>query len=109
MHLLWLLMEFDIHRYLIVNTRGRLDGYEKAMRHINLCAIFVASMKYCSIDRAKSYDEWKKVHDATQKLTDYMDKEIGFPIDSSDEADYDKLALKFFNRFIELAEKCIDK
>jgi hypothetical protein len=104
-HLLWLLMEHGIFRYLLSNTRGRLNGSEKAEQHLNLSAIFVAAKKMCSIDKAKSYDECMIVHDATQKLTGYLDTEIGFPIDEDDDIDYDKLSRKFFDKFIALADE----
>jgi hypothetical protein len=104
-HLLWMLMEWPIHRYLLANTKGRLNGVEKAERHLYMSAIFVASKKRCSIDKAKSYDEWMKVHDATQKLTGHLDTEIGFPIDETDDMDYNKLSRKFFDKFIALAEE----
>ena len=104
-HLLWLLMEFPIHRYLLANTKGRLNGMEKAEKHLALSAIYVAAKKKCSIDKAKSYDEWMIVHDATQKLTGCLDTEIGFPIDETDDIDYDKFSHKFFDKFIALAEE----
>jgi len=103
-HLLWLLMEFAIHRYLMANTNGRLNGHEKAEQHINMCAIFLAYKKLCSINKARNDDDWIKIHNDTQLLTDNLDKEIGFPINETPE-DYEYLARKFFIRFIELAEK----
>jgi len=45
------------------------------------------------------------VHDATQKLTGCLDTEIGFPIDETDDIDYDKFSHKFFDKFIALAEE----
>ena len=45
-HLLWMLMEFSIHRYLLSNTRGRIDGFEKAEKHIELSAIFIAAKTF---------------------------------------------------------------
>jgi hypothetical protein len=103
-HLLWMNMEFPIVRYLLSNTHGRLNGTEKAERHIDLCAIFLASKLFCSIDKARSNDNWIRIHDATRKLTDNLDGEIGFPIFETPE-DYEQLALKFFDRFLELAEE----
>ena len=38
-----------------------------------------------------------------QELTGYLDREIGFPLES-DEPDYDKLAKKFFDKFFAIAE-----
>ena len=107
-HLLWMLMEFSIGRYLLSNSYGRLNGFEKAERHIELCAIFIASKLLCSIDSAKSDERLMLIHDATQKLTGHMDKEIGFPINESP-YDYDELASKFFDRFLELAEEFWDR
>jgi len=104
-HLLWLLMDFPIHRYLLSNTIGRLNGFEKAEQHLALSAIFVAAKKRCDEDQAKRYPEWMIVHDATQKLTDYLDTEIGFPINETDDIDYEMFARKFFDKFIALAEK----
>ena len=103
-HLLWLLMEFPIIRYLLSNTYGRLNGPEKAERHMDLCAIFIASKTFCSIDNASWNEFFMKIHDATRALTDHMDKEIGFPIYERPE-DYDESSRKFFNRFLALAEK----
>lgn len=102
-HLLWMLMEFSIGRYLLSNTHGRLNGFEKAERHIELCAIFIAAKTFSNIDSAKSHEDLMLIHDATQKLTGNLDKEIGFPIDEQPE-DYDELARNFFNKFINLAE-----
>ena len=105
-HLLWLLMEFPIVRYLLSNTHGRFNGSEKAEQHIALSAIFLAYKKMCSLNKARTDDDWMKIHDATTELTDHLDREIGFPIyDRPD--DYDELARKFFDRFIELAEKSL--
>lgn len=103
-YLIWLLMEHAIVRYLLSNTHGRLNGFEKAEQHIELCAIFIAIKMFCSTDKARNNEKIMKIHDATRELTDNMDKEIGFPIFECPE-DYDDLALKFFDRFMEIAEK----
>lgn len=106
--MLWLLMEFPIRRYLLANTHGRLNGNEKAEQHIEMSAIFLACKKMCSIEKARHDDDWIKIHDATQELTDDLDTEIGFPIYETPE-DYDELDRKFFDRFIELAERAFDE
>ena len=103
-HLLWLLMEHSIGRYLLSNTYGRINGYEKAERHIELSAIFIASKLLCSLDSAKGDEKLLKIHDATRELTDNLDSEIRLPLDDS-EYDHNDLARKFFDRFLELAEK----
>lgn len=104
-HLLWMLMDFSIVRYLIANTKGRLNGLEKSNRHKELSCIFLASKLLCSYEKACNDDRWIKIHDATSTLTDNMDKEIGFDINSED-LDYNYLSGKFFNRFLYYAEKC---
>lgn len=107
-HLLWMLMDHSIYRYLLSNAHGRLNGYEKAEKHIELSAIFIASKLLCSIEEAKHDDRWILIHDATQELTDNLDREIGFPIHESPD-NYDELARKFFDRFLKLAEKAWKK
>ena len=91
-------------RYLLSKTPGRLNGYDKAEQHLNLSAIFLASKLFCSIDKARSNENLMRIHEATTKLTDHMDKEIGFST-SEEEYDYYGLSRKFFDRFIELAEE----
>lgn len=113
-HLLWLLMKRAIYRYLMVNTEGRLDGSEKADRHVELSYIYVASRRGVSIGSARLEEHgenynllYSHIHDATRELTDYMDEVIGFPI--TGRPDYDDLAPKFFKEFIRLADEAYDK
>lgn len=96
-------MRFDIMRYLIANTHGRLDGAEKAERHLKLST--------CFCDMVFGADEYETdvmmaVHDGTQALTSYMDTEIGFPVFDR-HPDIDTLAPLFFARFIELAHAAL--
>ena len=112
-HLLWLLMKFDIHRYLMSNADGRWDGSEKATRHVNLSHTYVASRHGTSQEAAGriryiSHGEYEEmlythIHDHTQELTGSMDEVIGFPIEGR--PDYDTLAPKFFKEFIRLADE----
>lgn len=97
--LLWKLMNFDIHRYLMSNSCQRLDGAEKADRHIKISKLLV---EYITIDEHKVDDLWKPVHDyLADILTDRMDEIIGFPIDKPLYGDdYDLLAEKFFSVII---------
>lgn len=100
-------LNFNIHRYLICNTDGRQDGFEKASVHIEMCNFYIA-IKYGLQDRAAAYeyvDDFELVHEATQELTSYMDKEIGFPIKGR--PDYGKLAPLFFEKFHALAVKSL--
>ena len=107
-HALWLLMEFNVNRYLMCNAEGRLDGFEKAKNHIELCYIYMAAMLGMSKEKVGS--RYRKlfmlIHDNTQYLTGYMDTEIGFPI--TGRPDYHKLAPLFFTKFIELAHEAFD-
>ncbi|MDP3909670.1 MAG: hypothetical protein Q8Q14_04710 [Gemmatimonadales bacterium] len=94
----------DVHRYLIVNTVGRLDGAAKVLHHRRLCEFYVAA-HFGLVDprqaQAERPDLYERVHSATQALTSYMDQMIGFPID--ERPDYDALAPLFFERFHSLA------
>lgn len=97
-----------VHRYLMCNSAGRLDGAEKALRHAELCRFYLAVVYGThDPDRAGGEypDEYERVHDATQALTDYMDEAIGFPIEGR--PDYDKLAPAFFERFHALAMQAL--
>ena len=114
-HLLWLMMEFSINRYLMANTKGRESGGEKADNHINLSMIYVASVKFCDVDDAGQFSSEKgrhllymTVHNKTQELTDFMDEFIGFPLEDT-RPDYETLAPKFFEEFIRLADLAIEE
>ena len=82
-----------IMRYLMSNAHGRWDGYEKAMRHHELCEFYAAVFN--------KPDSYEVIHVATQALTDNLDTAIGFPLDSRPY--YDVLAPLFFERFHSLA------
>ncbi|MGG2621628.1 hypothetical protein [Pseudomonas aeruginosa] len=100
----WLFCQFPINRYLMSNAHGRQDGAEKAMRHIELCSFYVATVKGLNnTDMAIRLHEaeFRAVHDKTQELTDYLDEVIGFPLDSR--PDYETLAPLFFEKFHALA------
>ncbi len=102
------LASFDIHRYLMANTHGRQDGFEKAQRHSDLCITFVSVILDIPMEmvRREDYEEqYQNVHTATQKLTSHMDEEIGFPLKS--QPDYYELEPKFFNKFYALARKAL--
>tara|TARA_R110000824_G_scaffold12226_7_gene53654 strand:- start:62516 stop:62911 length:396 start_codon:yes stop_codon:yes gene_type:complete len=109
-HLLWLLMSFDAKRYLLSNTFGREDGFEKATCHTNLCETFIAGKMLCEADEIYDFDFdiaqklFQGIHDHTQQLTGYLDTEIGLPLDTK-HYDLDKLSRKFFEKFIKLAEE----
>ena len=103
-HLLWLLMEHEIWQYLFSNTKGREDGGRKAQSHMELSNIFICSKLFIDMDKAdRHFKKMMRIHDATSKMTSYMNKTIGFPIDDS-HPDYPRLTRKFFDMFIELAE-----
>lgn len=100
-------VSFDIRRYLLVNSPGRGDGFEKAERHRELCKYFVSVLCDLDIEKVNSLTpEYKVVHTGTQELTGYLDKEIGLPL-SGDAIDFDDLEPKFFDRFYELAVKSL--
>lgn len=100
-------LDHTINRYLMSNAHGRLDGAEKAQRHIQLCTFYVAAVRGVDdLDMVRRgleshEDDFQAVHEATQALTDHLDEVIGFPLD--DRPDYDALVPLFFERFHELA------
>jgi hypothetical protein len=99
--------DFAVRRYLICNTVGRLDGFEKASVHRELCTFYTALHLGVSVeDVDTTCQEYDKIHEATQALTDYMDERIGFPLYSR--PDYDSLAPVFFHHFHELAVSAVD-
>jgi len=102
-NLLWLLMEFDINRYLMSNADGRWDGSEKASRHRNLVNTYVTGVTGCDTDNCFDHIEyWEAIHRTTQALTSHLDEVIDFPLFGR--PDYDALAPEFFDKFIELCD-----
>lgn len=105
----WLACRFTVHRYLMSCAHGRWDGAEKAMRHIELCTFYVG-MHYGVGDvdevRREYEDDFQRVHDVTQELTDNLDTEIGFPLKSR--PDYEIMAPLFFEKFHALAMNALD-
>lgn len=98
-HLSW-----TIGRYLMSHAEGRRDGWEKAVRHIELCEFYVAAIRGHhdpSTVRRLYEDDFDALHDESKELTDNLDTAIGFPIHGMPE--YDELEPKFFERFHEIA------
>lgn len=102
-HAMWLHLSFAINRYLMSNAEGRLNGAEKATRHLEMSAFYVAVVKGVEeqVASMRFHAECTAVHDHTQALTDYLDEEIGFPL--TGRPDYDTLAPLFFEKFHALA------
>ena len=100
-HVCWLHCEFMINRYLMSNADGRQDGCEKASVHIALCTFYIAAITGSQIEDVLHDDLFEKVHDRTQKLTDHLDVQIGFPLTAR--PDYEVLAPKFFEKWHDLA------
>jgi len=117
-HAFRLLTDFDVARYLICNTPGRLDNYEKCQVHKLLCSKFVALCLKCEIDdawsKSRNSDQRRRsggivgeapydfVHDNTQKLTSHLDK-IGMPAQEGFRPDYETMQITFTKRFYALA------
>ena len=99
----WLHLQLAVTRYLLCNSVGRLDGAEKAHRHMEMCTFYVAVVRGVELERVRRdhEDDYQRVHTNTQKLTDYLDEVIGFPL--HERPDYDRLAPKFFEKFHALA------
>lgn len=97
------LLSFDVSRYLMANSCQRLDGAEKAERHINISTIIYEYIK-CKILTPDHYGEMRVIHDfLAEKLTDKMDEVIGFPINTPlYGTDYDELHRKFIKTILQL-------
>ncbi len=106
-HLMWLMVQDDIHQYLRACTAGRLSGARKAQVHIELVDNYIAWWFQCEKHQAKQCEEklWA-VHDATRVFTDHMDEAIGFP-PYDEHPDYDDLAPLFFQEFHKIAVKVL--
>lgn len=100
----WLHCQFTVMRYLMSNAHGRQDGVEKAERHQELCAFYVAALcglQNVDLVRRTHERQYQLVHSKTQELTDYLDEAIGFPLKSP--PDYVVMAPAFFEKFHMLA------
>ena len=93
-------MEFEIHRYLLVNTYGRLDGNEKYERHKNISVILYEFLTCKKYNEIYDFPKMRNIHDyLAEILTDRMDEVIGFPIYEKI-YDYDELTERFFEVII---------
>jgi len=106
-HPLFMMMNFEIHRYFLDSTAGRCDGGQRAHNHL------LMARKYCAVrDSITELDavphrEVMRVHDNTQAFTNDLYKSVGYPChDPSAVHDIEsKYAMKFFELFLKFAEK----
>ncbi len=77
-------LDFDISRYLIVNSINRIDGSERADRHMNISktiCCFIFNVKPEDKNNYMVSGSWLAVHDyLSDVLTDRMDEVINFPV-----------------------------
>lgn len=103
--------------YLQSNAHGRWDGSIKADTHRKLCELFISGRLGVSNDKAASlylgsllnFDKdslVSHVRRSTTDLTDNLDTEIGFPLETA--PNYNKLTPKFIDKFINLASEWFD-
>lgn len=101
-YLLKQILDFDINRYLMANSCQRLDGGEKAERHINMSKAIVG---FITCDKRKEHDPvlYMPIHDyLAEHLTDKMDEVISFPVLTPLYGDmYKPLVDKFFHFIVE--------
>ena len=90
-------------RYLMANADGRWDGFEKAVRHRELCQFYVAVHRgWVEPDSIPVDDpDFLAVHSATQQLTDRLDEALGFPLKGT--PDYELFVPRFLDQFHGLA------
>lgn len=90
-------MKKTIINYLLSNSVGCWDGNLKATMHEKLVDIYI---KYLGGDK-------DKLRENTRKLTDNLDTEIDFPLESL--PNYGRLWGKFYTRFVELCDEVNDE
>ena len=115
------LLDFDVARYLMANSCQRLDGAERAQRHLaiskTLCEFVLSNHKFKTLDELEMavLETQMEVHNLmAQLLTDRMDEKIGFPVNTPlCGGDYDELKVKFmqelFNHFDDYEVVVINK
>ena len=75
------LLEFPVHRYLLSNSFQRIDGFEKAQRHIEISKLIVRFIFLCDENSKQVVKYWIIVHDyLSEILTSKMDEVIEFPL-----------------------------
>jgi len=93
-------LDFDISRYLIVNSINRIDGCERADRHMNISKTicgFIFDVHPKDKHNHMVTGSWLAVHDHLANiLTDRMDEVIGFPV-FEPLYDVDTYKERFFN------------
>lgn len=90
-------------QYLLANTRSRSNGALKAAMHEELTLSYVAAWHGISPDRVRRRHEadYRLVHDTTaRRLTDVLDKAIGFDLDAYVS---DRLVGRFVDAFHDIA------
>lgn len=98
--MLWRLLEYPLHRYLL--STDRYDGHEKAMRHIEISKI-LWEVEHVKTASGADHDECMAVHDLiADKVTNHLDKAIGFEPGDDQEWDWDILADRLFKKIIRL-------
>lgn len=105
--LLYILLEFDIHRYLLSNTYNRHDPIEKAERHMQISSVIFSYIFAREYNELKDWEIMMQIHDCLAEiLTNRLDEVIGFPIDKeSCEIDYHEFGKRFFNVIVENMDK----
>lgn len=91
-------LDYDVHRYMMVNSKGREDGSERATRHINISKTLVQFITCKERALGKII-----MHDIlAYHLTSRMDEVIQFPINLEMAGDmFTHLANKFIDWIID--------
>jgi hypothetical protein len=103
-------LDFDIARYLMVNSINRIDGSERAERHMNISKTicgFIFNIKPSEKHHYMITGSWLAVHDyLADVLTDRMDEVIGFPV-FEPLHDVDTYKERFFDVVITFESNCL--
>ena len=98
--------------YLQSNACGMWDGGLKASTHRNLCELFISERLHVDPRKAATIFVGTEslgslVRLATLSLTDNLDEEIGFPLETA--PNYNRLTPIFVAKFINLASEWFDE
>lgn len=99
--LLWRLLEFPIHRYLLSFRKHCGSGVERAERHIEISKA-LWEVLHCKTALSEHHEEWMAIHDLiADEITNHLPKTIGFDLDA-EEHDWDILSDRLFKKLLRL-------
>lgn len=98
--MLWKLMEFSLHRYLLSLKRS---GAERAERHIEISKL-IWEIQNLKTATGADWKDYIKIHGLiAEEITDHLDKTIDLDLDlEQSEWNYDLLVDRFFKKILKI-------